>query len=170
MRCVEATVSVEVPDSATLEEVEQLLADRLREAGQGLLVSLCRDVESQVLSQAGPSLRPDRRRSRYLLTRFGWIKLERWQVQERATGRYAYPLDGALGLQPRQRASRWVVEAATSLAARLPYRQATRLLGLLLEVPVDHRTVHGWVRRSSVRQPARPRLHTPVVSSYKSVV
>jgi hypothetical protein len=142
---VHTTISVELPDATTLDDVEKMLAEELRKAGQQLLVALCRDLETQVLEQAGPSVRSDHRRSRHLLTRFGWIRLERWQVRDRQTGRYTYPLDTALGLQPRQRASRWVVEAAMALAARLPYRQATELLDSLLDVPVDHRTVHGWV-------------------------
>jgi hypothetical protein len=139
-------ISVEVPDSTTLDDVEQILAGALRSAGQRLLVALCQELETIVLQQAGPSLRADHRRARHLLTRFGWIRLERWQVRERESGRYPYPLDTALGLRPRQRASRWVVEAAMALAARLPYRQATELLDSLLGVPVDHRTVHGWVQ------------------------
>ena len=149
---VNTTISVELPDSTTLDDVERVLADELRNAGQRLLIALCQDLEQRVLNRAGPRLRSDHRRSRHLLTRFGWIRLERWQVRERDTGRYAYPLDTALGLQPRQRASRWVIDAAMALAARLPYRQATELLDSLLGVPIDHRTVHGWV------QGERPRL------------
>jgi hypothetical protein len=142
---VHTTISVEVPDSTTLDDVERVLADELRRAGQRLLVALCQELETHVLRQAGASLRADHRRTRQLLTRFGWIRLERWQVRERESGRYAYPLDVALGLEPRQRASRWVIDAAMALAARLPYRQATELLDTLLGVPIDHRTVHGWV-------------------------
>ena len=104
-----------------------------------------------------PKPHGDHRRARHLLTRFGWIRLERWQVRERESGRYAYPLDTALGLQPRQRASRWVVDAAMALAARLPYRQATELLDSLLGVPIDHRTVHGWVQGDRSRSTARAR-------------
>lgn len=152
---VHTTISVEVPDSTTLDEVEKVLADELRRAGQRLLVALCQELETDVLQQAGASLRSDHRRARHLLTRFGWIRLERWQVRERESGRYAYPLDNALGLQPRQRASRWVIDAAMALAARLPYRQATELLDSLLGVPVDHRTVHGWVQGDRSWLPGR---------------
>jgi hypothetical protein len=158
---VNTTISVEVPDSTSLDEVEQVLADELRKAGQRLLVALCRDLESDVLARAGSSLRSDHRRARHLLTRFGWVRLERWQVRERDTGRYAYPLDRALGLEPRQRASRWVVDAARALAARLPYRQATELLDSLLDVPVDHRTVHGWVHGDPRWLAARSLRPTP---------
>jgi len=154
---VNTTISVEVPDSTTLDEVEKVLADELRSAGQRLLVALCHELETQVMTRAGSSLRSDHRRARHLLTRFGWIRLERWQVRERESGRYAYPLDSALGLRPRQRASRWVVDAAMALAARLPYRHATELLNSLLGVPIDHRTVHGWAHgdrsRSTPRAP-----------------
>ena len=126
-----------------------------------MLLALCHELEAQVLTRAGPSLRSDHRRARHLLTRFGWIRLERWQVRERESGRYAYPLDDALGLQPRQRASRWVVEAAMALAARLPYRHATELLDSLLGVPIDHRTVHGWAQGDRAWRAGRSSRATP---------
>ena len=90
-------------------------------------------MEKEVLARAGRALRRDKQRPLDVLTRFGWICLKRWYTQERATGKYSYPLDRVLGLRPRQHASPWVVGQAVAVAIRVPYCQATRLLTGWLE-------------------------------------
>ncbi|MGA9533435.1 MAG: UPF0236 family protein, partial [Anaerolineales bacterium] len=86
-------------------------------------------------------------RGRHLLTRFGWIRLQRWQTSDPDNG-YSCPLDRVLGLKRRDRASPWVIQQAVALATRLPYRQATYLLGTFIDEQIDHRTLYRWVQQA----------------------
>jgi hypothetical protein len=59
-----------------------------------------------------------RRRRRYLITRFGELRISRWQT--RTESGYGNPLDDALGLSPGDPCSAWVRETAAWLAQGLP--------------------------------------------------
>lgn len=141
MPTIETTVSVTVPEGATVAEIEAMVGARLREAGREVLGKAVSILEEEALA-AGDVLR-DRRRSVDILSRFGWVRLERWYVRERQTGRYHYLVEGG-GRQEHVTAA--VVEQAVALATRLPYRQAAVLLGRLLGEHVDHRSLYAWVK------------------------
>jgi len=109
-----------------------------------LLAEACQAMEEELLEAPGVQRR--KRRGRHLLTRFGWMRLRRWQVWEVGRG-YTYPLDEALGLERGQHASPWVLNQAVALATRLPYRQATYLLGTFIDEELDHRTLYRWMQK-----------------------
>jgi hypothetical protein len=147
MTTVETTVTLSIsPKGVTLEELERDISQVLQDAGKQLMVQACRAMEAQELAQKKGRYMRDKRRSLHLLTRFGWIRLRRWQVREKGGG-YCRPLDKLLSLEPRQHASPWIIEQAVALAIRLPYRQATHLLSRLVEAPIDHRSLYRWVQR-----------------------
>lgn len=141
MPTVETTVSVAVPEGATVAEIEEAVRAVLWAAGRKLLAEAVAAVEEGALA-TGDVLR-DKRRPVDLLTGFGWLRLERSYVRERQSGRYRYLVE--VGGQ-QEHATPAVVAWAVALAARLPYRQAARLLGRLLGEEVDHRTLYGWVK------------------------
>lgn len=152
MPTVNTTITLSIPeDGMSLEALEAAVAEAVGRAGRELVIAGCQAMEAEALERAGRRVGRDKRRPLDLLTRFGWVRLERWYVQERATGAYRYPLDGELGLRPRQHASPWVVALAVALATRVPYRQATLLLQGWLETPVDHRTVYAWVQQAGAQ-------------------
>ena len=106
---VETTITVSIPEEGmNLEALAAAMAQAVGRAGQELMVAACQRREKEVLARAGRALRRDKQRPLDLLTRFGWIRLKRWYTQERATGKYSYPLDKMLGLRLRQHASPWV--------------------------------------------------------------
>lgn len=152
MPTVETTITVSIPeDGMSLEALERAVAQEVRQAGQELIMAACKNMEGEILTREGPGLRLDKRRPLDLITRFGWVKIERWYVQDRATRGYMHPLDKVLGLEPRQHASPWVIAQAVALASRVPYRQATQILVSMLEAPVDHRTVYSWVQQAGAQ-------------------
>src|SRR6266536_4481249 len=137
MVTVETTIKVSIADEGmSLEQLEAAVGEVVRDAGQALLLAGCQAIETQALARASSELRPDKRRAVDLLTRFGWIRLERWQMQEAASGRYCRPLDAILKVERGQHASPWTVDTAVALATRLPYRPATDLLSRLIGAPV----------------------------------
>ncbi len=147
MTTVETAVTISIsPEGHSLEELEAQIGQALRQAGQDLLAQAALQVEGQLL-KARSDLRRTKRRGLHLLTRFGWMRLERWQVRDNE-GRYYHPLDRILGLEPRQHASPWIIDRAVSLATRIPYRQATYLLGTFVDEPIDHRTLYRWVQKT----------------------
>jgi hypothetical protein len=146
MTTVETTVNIIInPEEQSLEELEAQIGQALQRAGQQLLTQACQQMEDQLL-QTRADLRRTKRRGLHLLTRFGWVRLERWQVSN-TESRYRYALDSLLELEPRQHASPWIIKQSVALATRLPYRQATSLLSSFVEAPIDHRSLYRWVQK-----------------------
>lgn len=148
MTAIEVTVSISIPeDGLNLEALEDRIAHATQQAGQESLWQACKAMEATLLNRRKPGEHRNKRRSLHLLTRFGWIRLCRWQVRN-ANGNYHYPLDGVLELLPRQYASPWITAKAVALATRIPYRQATHLLSGFVEEVIDHRTLYHWVQQA----------------------
>ena len=157
---VKTTISVEVPDSTTLDEVEKVLADELRKAGQRLLVALCQDMETHVLTRAGPSLRSDHRRARHLYPlRLGPARtLAGPRTRDRAVCLPAGQCPGAAAAAARQPLG-GRRRAGTGGAAAVS--AGDELLDSLLDVPggPPHRArlgaavIRGWLASRSPRQP-----------------
>jgi hypothetical protein len=148
MTTAETTVSISInPKGQSLEELEAQIGQALQRAGRDLVAQACHQMEAQLLESRGLGLRRSKRRRLHLLTRFGWMRLERWQTRDQR-GRFSCPLDGALGLQPRQHASPWITNQAVALATRLPYRQASYLLSTFVEEHIDHRSLYRWVQKT----------------------
>jgi len=148
MTNVETKVTLSInPNGMTLGELEQEIGWVLQGAGRRLMLQACRVMEAQIMEREKGSYRRDKRRPLHLLTRFGWMRLHRWQARKQDGG-YCRPLDEVLSLEPRQHASPWIVEQAVALATRLPYRQATYLLSNFVEAPIDHRSLYRWVQKT----------------------
>jgi hypothetical protein len=144
MTIVETTVKLSIPpEGLNMEELEGQIAELLQQAGKELTRKGCEQMDKQLL-EANPDLRRVKRRGLQFLSRFGWMKLVRWQTRDQE-GRYRYPLNTRLGLEPRQRVSPWLVGQGIALATRIPYRQAADLLGTFMGEWIDHRTLYRWV-------------------------
>jgi hypothetical protein len=141
------TVRVPWPKHPTLASLERAIFSALMEAGRQLLLQAFGELEDRLL-QAGAGAR-QRRRRRYLLTRFGELRFSRWQT--RREGRYRYPLDEALGICSGDPCSPWVRQMAAHLAQAHPFRQAAALLGRMIGCFVDHRRLWGWAQTSGRR-------------------
>jgi hypothetical protein len=151
MTTVETTVTISINQkSQSIEELEAQIGQALQQAGRELLGQACREMETRLFESREAGLRRCKQRSLDMLTRFGWIRLSRWQMQD-AKGRFDCPLDQVLGLQPRQHASPWIIQQAVTLATRLPYRQATYLLRSFVEAPIDHRSLYRWVQKAGAQ-------------------
>lgn len=152
MPTVETTITISIPEGgATLREVEAEVAKGVQEAGRKLLLAACQALEEEAMATLVGRVQRVKMRPLDLLTRFGWVRLQRQQVVERTLGHYTYPLDKVLKLEPRQHASPWVLAQAIALASRIPYRQAALLLAGLIETAVDHRTVYAWVQAAGAQ-------------------
>jgi hypothetical protein len=151
MTAVETTVTLSInPKGMTLEALEKEIGRILQQAGQELILRACQVMEAGLLERQEPRLRRSKQRSLHLLTRFGWMRLTRWQMRN-SDGAYACPLDALLGLERPQHASPWITNQAVALATRLPYRQATCLLSDFVEAPIDHRSLYRWVQKAGAR-------------------
>lgn len=139
----ELTVVVRIPwpKHPTLGALETAIFRSLQAAGRELLVQAFGMLEERVLTG-----RRQRRRRRYLITRFGELRFSRWQT--RTERGYGYPLDAALGLHPGDPCSAWVRQTTAFLAQAHPFRQAARLLSAMIGQPIDHRRLWGWVQTS----------------------
>jgi hypothetical protein len=145
MTIVETTVTLSISGkSRSLEELEAQIGQVLQAAGRQLLAQACQAVEGKLLE--APGVRRRKWAGRHLLTRFGWMRLKRWQTWDPERG-YSYSLDEALGLARGQQASPWILKQAVALATRLPYRQATHLLGTFIDEEIDHRTLYRWMQK-----------------------
>ncbi len=141
------TVTVPWPKHPTLAALEKAIFSALMEGGRELLKMAFRALEEGLLAEGAGARQ--RRRRRYLLTRFGEVRFHRWQT--RREGRYGYPLDEALGLPAADPCSPQVRTTAAFLAQAHPFRQAARLLGTAVGSFVDHRRLWGWAQTSGRR-------------------
>jgi len=138
---VTVTVRVPLPKQPSLASLERVVFKELQAAGRELLKKAFPLIEETALQGA-----KQRRRRRYLITRFGQIRFFRWQT--RTEGSYSYPLDEALQITPGDPCSPWVKQTASWLAQAHPFRQAARLLSKMIGERIDHRTLWGWVQSS----------------------
>jgi hypothetical protein len=130
-----------MPKQPALGALERAIFTAVMAAGRELLLQAFGMLEETVVTGAR-----QRRRRRYLLTRFGELRFSRWQT--RTEGGYSYPLDESLELRPGDPCSAWVRATAAWLAQAHPYRTAARLLGKMIGSPVDHRRLWGWAQSS----------------------
>jgi hypothetical protein len=128
---------VPLPNQPGLRVLEKAIFKALQAAGRELLLQAFKLLEPAVLTGAR-----QRRRRRYLITRFGEIRFFRWQTRTQDVG-YGYPLDRALGIGSDNPCSPWVRQTAAWLAQAHPYRQAARLLSMMIGQRIDHRTLWG---------------------------
>ena len=135
------TVRLPLPKHPTLAVLEHAIFKALQAAGRELLLQAFGVLEPATLTGAR-----QRRRRRYLITRFGEIRFCRWQM--RTEQGYGHPLDAALGITPDDPCSPWVKKTSAWLAQAHPYRTAARLLSKMIGCPIDHRTMWGWVQDS----------------------
>lgn len=148
MTTVSTTVNISIPEEGmTLEALEEMISSHVQQAASKLLLHACKAQETRILDNQEPGVHRNKQRPLDLLTRFGWIRLTRWQVKDK-DGHYDCPLDDVLDLKPRQHASPWIKAQAVSLSTRLPYRQAAYLLSSFVEEPIDHRTLYRWVQQA----------------------
>lgn len=141
------TVTVPWPKHRTLAALEKAIFRTVMAAGRQLLLQAFAALEEELLCKGAGARQ--RRRRRYLITRFGELRFTRWQT--RSGGRYGYPLDEALQIVPGDPCSPWVRATAAFLAQAHPFRQAARLLSKMLGQGIDHRRVWGWAQVSGKR-------------------
>lgn len=135
------TVRMPLPNPPTMAALERDIFKALMQAGRQLLLQAFGLIEESVLTGA-----KQRRRRRYLMTRFGPIRFLRWQT--RTEGGYGYPLDRALVVPAGDPCSPWVRQTAAWLAQAHPFRQAARLLSKMIGQSIDYRTLWDWVQVS----------------------
>ncbi len=141
------TVAVRWPKHRTLANLEKAIFHALMAAGRQLPLLAFAALEEDVLAERGGARQ--RRRRRYLLTRFGELRFYRWQT--RRGGHYRYSLDEVLGIPDHDPCSPWVRTTAAFLAQAHPYRQAARLLQMMVGTRIDHRRLWGWAQSSGRR-------------------
>jgi hypothetical protein len=125
---LKVTVRVLSPKQPSLATLERAIFKALQAAGRELLLQAFAIIEEHVVTGAR-----QRRRRRYLITRFGELRFWRWQT--RTEDGCGHPLDAALGLAPGDPCSAWVRQTAAWLAQAHPYRQAARLLTKMIGHP-----------------------------------
>jgi len=138
------TVRVPWPKHRGLAALEKAIFCALQAAGRQLLLLAFSAIEQELLSQGAGARQ--RRRRRYLITRFGEIRFCRWQT--RKDGRYGFPLDQALKISSGDPCSPWVRATAAWLSQAHPFRQAARLLSKMIGQKIDHRRLWGWAQVS----------------------
>ena len=143
MPSITVTIEVPWPKKLTLGALERAVHRAAMRAGRKALVQAFGAWEEELLPGAGARQRKVRR---YLLTRLGPVRYFRWKTK--ASGRYGFPLDRAMGLRPWQTCSGWVWERAARLGTGYPFRQAARLLSDLVGGAIDHRVAWRLLRKA----------------------
>lgn len=144
LRVVE-TLDLSIPlEGLDVEKLEEVIAQGVRQLAKRAMEKALAQVEEKVLEE-GKFIRK-RKMRRQLCTLLGWVSFVRYKAKLKGGG-HQFPLDRALGLAPGQRATKGAVRLATELATDHTYRQAAKLLALVLGEEVNHRTIHHWVQK-----------------------
>ncbi|MFN8231943.1 MAG: UPF0236 family protein [Actinomycetota bacterium] len=142
---VSVSFTVDVPATASFDEIERVCVRAAREAGHRLLGTI---LEQR--SRRRHARRKGTGRARTVLTRLGYVRFHRGRAR-RSDGTRYFPLDEALGLPAHHEASPSVRRRGTELAACHPYRQAAALLSAEIGTAVDHRAIWRWVQADGDR-------------------
>jgi len=144
LRVVE-TLDLSIPlEGLDVEKLEEAIAQGVRKLAKRAMKKALAQVEGRVLEEG--QFTRKKKMGRQLCTLFGWVGFTRYKVKVKGEG-HSFPLDRVLGLAPGQRATKGVVKLATELATQHPYRQAAKLLALVIGEEVNHRTIHHWVQK-----------------------
>jgi len=148
---VKETLEISIPrEGLNVNRLEEALAEAFREFQKRVMIRALEEIEKEVLEEEQGRVVRQRigkgKRSRYLCTRFGWIRFSRQKVRYLGEERYGFPLDEALGLRPHQQETDWVRKRGIELACDHPYRQAAELLAQEIGEVLNHRTLHRWVQ------------------------
>lgn len=151
---VEETLEISIPqDGLDMNRLEEILAEAFEEFEKRVVGKVFEEVEKEILEEEQERVVKKGKRSKYLCTRFGWIRYERQKVRYLREGgkRYGFPLDEALGLRPYQQGTDWVRKRGIELACDHPYRQAAELLAQEIGEVLSHRTLHRWMQEEGRR-------------------
>lgn len=150
---ISTTLEISLPEGRiSITQLEKLILKALWQAGKELLLRSFRVMEEKLLQEEEVVIQSKRRK--WLLTRFGRLRVERYKVRFKREARYGFLLDEALGLFPAQEPTPWVRKMACELALAYPFRQAASLLSHLLNERIDHRALWRWIQKegSSLRE------------------
>ncbi|MCL5074521.1 MAG: UPF0236 family protein [Chloroflexi bacterium] len=111
-----------------------------------MLVRACQEVEQRTLEEKGKTVKRQRLEQRQLLTRFGWVRLQRWRVKE-GPDHTECPLDGVLSLESRQHVTPWVKERALYFVTQLPFRPSAAIFSEEVGEEVNHRMLWWMAQR-----------------------
>ena len=143
---VEYLVRIGLPDEGwDVNMLEEACWRASREAAQNLFVSALEQRDEEVVTLVNGENKG--KVPRWLTTRLGYLCFRREKVHGGST-EGSYPLDKAIGLQSRQRATLWVQKGACELAAGNTCRPAAELLSAEIGDEVSHGTVWSGVQKS----------------------
>jgi len=144
---VEYIATLSLPDEGwDINMLEEACWKTGRETAKNIFLEAIRKKEEKLLSKVEGEKKGEARR--YLTTRLGLITFYRQKIkrQENDKNRYLYPLDRAIGVEPRQETTLWVKKRACELATRYTYREAASLLSAEIGEEISHYPIHRWVQ------------------------
>jgi len=143
---VEYLARISLPDEGwDVNMLEEACWKASREAGQKLFISALEQRDAEVVALAKGETKGKVRR--WLTTRLGYLSFRREKVLG-GNAKGSYPLDKAIGLRPRQKATQWVQRRACELATGNTYRPAAELLSAEIGDEVSHGAVWSGVQKS----------------------
>ena len=142
---VEYLASLSLPDDGWhVNALEEACWEVGRRVAQELFLSALRQKGEEVVAKTPGENKGKVRR--YLTTRLGAITFHREKINQ-GPGGASYPLDRAIGLEPRQETTPWVKKRACELATKYTYREAATLLSAQIGDEVSHGAIHRWVQK-----------------------
>ena len=145
---IEYLATMSLPDDGwDVNMIEEACWKAARKAAKELFLQALRQEEKRVLAKVEGESKGEARR--YLTTRLGLITFYRQKLKRQDGGKnsYLYPLDRAIGLEPRQETTLWVKKRACELATGYTYREAALLLSAEIGEEISHYPIHRWVQK-----------------------
>lgn len=142
------TLKIDIPqDLGDFNSVEGWAYEKGREISRELFLRWCRDKEAEVLKKRD-GISKQRRRGKYVATRFGEVFVERQMVAEKVDGavKYYYPLDREIGIESRRPVAEGLKKRGIELSVEESYRAARDDLAKESGERQSHGRIWGWVQ------------------------
>lgn len=143
------TMALEVDD-----QLDERIHQAMLSAGKYLYTVLLKNLDDGLREAVPKEWQNLGREERQLMSSVGWAAFKR-RVYRDEKGRRRKPLDEVLGIKAHQRYSVSVQQKASFLTSELPYREASEILGWLLEEYVSHSTIGRMMQQVGESYQAR---------------
>jgi len=125
--------------------LEMQALEKARRAALADLKRTLEELDARLWGQRGPELVLVDIRSRKVLTAVGEVEIRR-RYCRRPDGSMVFPLDEAIGLEPKKRLSPQLKKLAVSLSCELTYRRAVDVIEEVLGVRFEAQSAHAIVQ------------------------
>jgi hypothetical protein len=140
---ISEAICIDATDIESFTDLENEFEEEIKKAFKQVAEKVIKLKEEDMLKEGKYTKKT--KVSRYLYTRYGQIKYERYKAEK--NGKYSFPLDRYMKIKKNSSFSPQVEKRAIQLCLNYPYRQARDILSYEIEAGIDHRSLWRLIQK-----------------------